>query len=723
MHLAYNKFVAHAVFTGFRGTQMRLSWSFAEFIAAAPVAASRSPKSARWRSLSSFSARCVVPLVAAAWASGAFAQAANCPFALTGQSTARLAIDGVALSRFSTGKRSPALVGALTNPPRNAAQEEAIETAIADASRRLDMDGDGFFSTVDAAIIARYLAGFEPTAWLAGLPLPTAAQRRTGVDVAAYINAGCVAPARMAKADAARLLTQATFGPTIATINDAQTKTPTQWVNEQLALPLHNPSHWKYVVIDKGPKGDSRYINATMESFWLQAVRGSDQLRQRTVLALSEIFVVSTVNSAVDIQEDAHASYLDMLSRNAFGNFRTLLEEVSLHPTMAVYLSSFKNEKEVPGGRQPDENYAREVMQLFTIGLWQLNSDGTRKVDAAGKWIPTYGQDDIKGMARVFTGWNWGQDGPSRDYNNWYPPTRWDLLMDPYPDFHSTSEKAIVNGVVIPPNTNARASMKIALDTLFNHPNVGAFIGGQLIKRFVTSNPSPAYVARVTAAFNNNGANVRGDMKAVMRAILVDDEARNNNRITDPFYGKLREPMIRYANFMRAFDVKSSAPIIYRIWNLEDPVSSLGQNPLRSPSVFNWYRPDYAPPGAVLATGRSAPEFQITHETTVTGYTNFIVEKTERETESSRAFFAQYGDVSEYLAANVSAELALADQPDALLDRLDLLLLSGQMQPWLRDIVKQAINNIPLTADRSRDQRVAVGTALIMASPQYLVQK
>ncbi|TAG03274.1 MAG: DUF1800 domain-containing protein [Betaproteobacteria bacterium] len=522
---------------------------------------------------------------------------------------------------------------------------------------------------------------------------------------------------RPSKSDAARLLTQATFGPTIASIDEVHAKGATQWLNEQLALPLHNPSHWQYVYVDKGPKGDSRYVNSTMESFWLQAVRGNDQLRQRMVFALTEIFVVSTVNSAVDIQEDAHASYLDMLSRNAFGNFRTLIEEVSLHPTMGQYLSSFNNEKEVPGGRQPDENYAREIMQLFTIGLWQLNNDGSRKLDpVTGKPISTYTQADIKGMARVFTGWSWG--ATTADAYN--------LLMQPVAELHSTSEKAILNGVLIPANTNARDSLRIALDTLFNHPNVGPFIGSQLIKRFVTSNPTPGYVSRVAAAFNNNGSGVRGDMKAVIRAVLLDDEARNNNRITDPYFGKLREPIIRYANLMRAFDVKTYAPIVYRIWNLEDGAFSLGQNPLRAPSVFNWYQPTYAPPGMVLSTNRTAPEFKITHETTVTGYTNYIVNQVALQTERSRTEMSVYLDqvhIDEYLAGNVSAELALADQPDALIDRLNLLLMAGQIQPWLRDIVKQAINNIPITDNRARDDRVATAVSLIMASPQYLVQK
>ena len=648
-----------------------------------------------------------------------------CPFAVAGSGTARPTVDGVVLARYANELRGIPL-SAAASP---ASDTSVVELAIgAVANTRLDLDGDGVFTTNDALIAARYLAGFSSSSWLNGVTLSTGATRRSGTDIANYIAQGCPAPALTEDFESARLLTQATFGPTIPTITAMRGKTPAQWMTEQLAKPLHNPSHWKYTVIDRGPKGDSAYINSIMESFWSQAVRGDDQLRQRLVFALSQIFVVSTVNSAVDIQEDAHASYLDMLSRNAFGNFRTLLEQVSLHPTMAVYLSWFENVKEVPGGRQPDENYAREVMQLFSIGLWQLNDDGTRKVDAAGKWIPTYSQNDIKGMARVFTGWSWGQDGPNPVYNLPYftaPDMRWDLLMDPYPQLHSSSAKAIINGVVIPPSTGPRDSLRIALDTLFNHPNVGPFIGSQLIKRFVISNPSKAYVARVTAAFNNNGATpaVRGDMKAVIRAVLLDPEARLPSYGMAANAGKLREPIVRYVNFLRAFDVKTELPIVYRIWNLEDPVDSIGQNPLRAPSVFNWYRPDYSPPGAILAKGLVAPEFQIAHETTVTGYTNFITHSADINTESSREIFRSYGDVSEFLAGNVSAELALANTPDALIDRLNLLLLYGRITPALRATVKQAVNNIPLADSRARDDRVATATALIMASPQFVVQK
>ena len=518
---------------------------------------------------------------------------------------------------------------------------------------------------------------------------------------------------------AARFLTQASFGPNMNAINEVVTKGYVKWLDDQLLMPMANPSHWKYVMIDKGPNGESKYINSVMESFWLQAVRGNDQLRQRTVFALTELFVVSTVNGAVDIQEGAHASYLDMLSRNAFGNFRTLLEQVSTHPTMALYLTFFANEKEDPvTGKQPDENYAREVMQLFTVGLWQLNQDGSRQRDANGKFIPTYGQADVRGMARALTGWGWGQEGISRDYTGWNAPIRWDLPMDPYPIYHSSSEKRILNGVVIPPNTDARVSMKIALDTLFNHQNVGPFIGSQLIKRLVTSNPSPAYVSRVAGAFNNNGSGVRGDMKAVIRAVLLDPEARDAAKLSVASWGKLREPIVRYANYMRAFDLKSSSGI-YQIWNLEDPVDGIGQNPLRSPSVFNWFRPDYAPPGPILNMGLVAPEFQITHETTLTGYTNFITSQAAVNTNWWRG---PYQDRNT-LIADHTAEMALTGNPGALADRLNLLLLYGQMSPTLRANLIAALNNIPLTDSLGAEHRVETAIILIMSSPEFVVQK
>jgi len=520
-------------------------------------------------------------------------------------------------------------------------------------------------------------------------------------------------PAPTAKADAARLLVQATYGPTLADIDNAASLGADAWISQQFATPPMD-THWDYVMVRKGPIGctvcNSQYINATMESFWTQAVRGPDQLRQRTVLALSELFVVSTVNSAVSIQADAHASYLDMLSRNAFGNFRTLLEEVSTHPTMGKYLSHLHNEKEDPAtGRIPDENYAREVMQLFTIGLWQLNNDGSRKKDASGRDIPTFEQADVMGLAKVFTGWSW--NGPDKSYGLWegWKGHNYKSQMQNFPDFHSTSEKRFL-GAVVPANTSGEQSLKVAMDTLFSHPNVGPFVGSQLIKRLVTSHPSPAYVGRVAAAFNDT-AGVRGDMKATLRAVLMDPEARDNAKLADPDWGKLREPMVRFATWMRAFDAKTTGRgYIYNIWNLEDPVSSLGQNPLRAPSVFNWFRPGYAPPGEIMRRGLVAPEFQITHETTATGYANFVTYTVDRG----------HGYNETNLKSSYTPELALAGNPSALLDHLNLLLLAGQMSASTRDTILSAVNALPAS---NLLGRVKTAVALVMLSPDFIVQK
>ncbi len=515
-----------------------------------------------------------------------------------------------------------------------------------------------------------------------------------------------------ASTEATRFLVQATYGPNMAEINRVASIGPAAWIEEQFnTAPMD--SHWQYAMVRNGPPGctvcDSSFINSVMESFWLQAVRGPDQLRQRTVFALSQIFVVSNVNSSIDSVVGAHASYLDMLSRNAFGNYRTLLEQVSTHPAMGHYLSHFRNEREdAATGRIPDENYAREVMQLFSIGLWELNPDGSRRVDAAGAFIPTYRQADVSGLARVFTGWSWG--GPDRSVSRWngWLEHSWQEQMGLYPDFHSSSEKRFL-GVTIPAGTSGEASLRIALDTLFNHPNVGPFFGRQLIQRFVTSNPSPAYVGRVAAAFNNNGQGVRGDLRAVLRAVLLDPEARDANLANGNTWGKLREPMVRFANWMRAFDARSERGT-YAIWNLEDNVSSLGQNPLRAPSVFNWYRPDYAPPGAILNQGLVAPEFQISHETTVSGYANFMAWTAERG----------YGNGSGTILPNYSAEIGLAGNPGALMDRLNLLLTAGRMSSATRQTIIGAINEVPASQPA---RRVQMAVVLTMVSPEFIVQK
>ncbi len=271
-------------------------------------------------------------------------------------------------------------------------------------------------------------------------------------------------PARL---DAARLLSQATWGPTVAEIERVAALGPQAWLREQFAAASMD-THWDYVVVRKGPIGcnpcTAQHINAVMESFWTQAVRGPDQLRQRMVLALAEIFVTSAVNSPIEIHEPAHASWLDLLATHAFGNFRTLLEQVSIHPAMAHYLSHMRNEKEDPAtGRIPDENYAREVMQLFTIGLWELHEDGTRRQDARGRDIPTYGQADVMGLAKVFTGWSW--NGPDTGDGRWHgwDGIDWKRPLQNYARFHSTSEKRFL-GTVIPRGTPGPESLRRACE-------------------------------------------------------------------------------------------------------------------------------------------------------------------------------------------------------------------------------------------------------------------
>ena len=511
----------------------------------------------------------------------------------------------------------------------------------------------------------------------------------------------------------ARLLNQATWGPTLAEIRAAGAGTPTAWIDDQLRKPLTLPSHYTYVM-NGGPLGTSVYINAAMESFWSQAITGPDQLRQRMVFALSEIFVVSTVNSAVEIQAQAHASYLDMLSRNAFGTYRQLLEDVARHPTMGKYLSHMGNEKEDPlTGRLPDENFAREVMQLFSIGLWELNPDGSRELDSSGQPIPTYGQPEVMGMAKVFTGWSWGNGDWSAGFIRPEPAKfpylqAWNLPMQNYPSHTSTSEKRIVGGVVIPAGTGGPQSLKIALDTLANHPNTGPFIGRQLIQRFVTSNPSPSYVARVSAVWANNGQGVRGDLGAVIKAILTDSEARSDTNLTNSRYGKLREPMVRFGHWLRAFNARS-ADGVWKIWNLQNSINSIGQNPLRAPTVFNWFRPDYAPPGAIASAGLVAPEFQITHETTMTGYTNFAWVISS---------LGEYGITPDYRVYE-----ALADRPAALLDALSLTLTSNQLTPATRQGIQGVVEGISLTQPAGKANRVKAAVFLVMSSPEYTVQR
>ncbi|MFZ6721013.1 DUF1800 family protein [Undibacterium sp. Ji49W] len=521
-------------------------------------------------------------------------------------------------------------------------------------------------------------------------------------------------------AQASRFLAQTSFGATNNDINSLTSSSYDAWIEKQFAMP--QKLHRSYM--DAQAAGFINGLsdlsqNNFFESFWQQAIKGDDQLRQRTTFALSQIFVVSFQDSTVANYPRGVASYYDTLGANAFGNFRNLLESVTLHPIMGTYLTSLRNQKE-SGTQVPDENYAREVMQLFTIGLYQLNQDGTYVLNA-GKPVETYSSVDISGLAKVFTGWSWA--GPDKSDTRFFggnaDPNRDWLPMQSYPKYHSISAKTFL-GTTIPAQSAAtpEADLKIALDTLFNHPNVGPFVGKQLIQRLVTSNPSPQYVSRVAAAFNNNGQGVRGDMRAVIKAILLDNEARNDATLAYANTGKLREPVLRLANWMRTFSVNSTSGR-FLMTNMDDPLSGLSETPMRSPTVFNFYRPGYVPPNSGIASaGLVSPEMQITGETSVVGYLNFMRDIIPNGTGSSRDVKADY-----------TSMIALAATPDQMMDQLNLLLMANQMSSGLRSQILTAVNSVTIptnntaNADAAKKNRVYLATFLTMASPEYLVQK
>ncbi|MEQ1879453.1 MAG: DUF1800 domain-containing protein [Burkholderiales bacterium] len=532
--------------------------------------------------------------------------------------------------------------------------------------------------------------------------------------------------------EASRFLAQSSMGANVSSIDYVSGNGYPRWLEQQMAIPAGSP-HQSYLVsvIAGLPVGQGPQDSHVMNTFWKQSASAQGQLRQRIAFALSQIFVVSLQNDAVAEYRRGAASYLDMLGQQAFGNYRDLLEAVTLHPMMGLYLTHLRNRKE-SGNRIPDQNYAREVMQLFSIGLYQLNPDGTQ-IFSNGQPVETYTNTDIAGLSRVFTGFSWAgpdkQDG--RFFGSTTPapdPNRDVLPMQDYPIFHSTSAKTFL-GVTIPAQNPAdpRASLRIALDTIAAHPNVGPFFGRLLIQRLVTSNPSPAYVSRVSQAFDsgsfvwNNGWRIgserRGDLRATIAAVLLDDEARDMRKISDPGFGKVREPVLRLSAWMRAFNARSASGN-FLLGTTDDTASSLGQSAMRSPSVFNFYRAGYVPPTTPIAAANLiAPEFQIIHEISVVGYANFMRSAVQSGVGSN---------TPRDILPDYTAEMALANDADRLIDRIDLLLTYGTLSTETRSAIQDAVNSVPISAAnpaQGRQNRVYLATLFALSSPEFLVQK
>jgi len=536
-------------------------------------------------------------------------------------------------------------------------------------------------------------------------------------------------------AEAARFLQQAQFSSTESEIAAVRRGTYADWLAEQISQPA-GVSAWDWLEARGYGRNDSRHFcfadYPADYAIWHQLMTAPDAMRQRMALALSEFFVISINGSEFTWRSHAVAHWWDTLVGHAFGNFRQLLEAVTLHPTMGWYLNTKGNQKADDSGRVPDENYAREVMQLFTIGLYELNPDGTERRDANGQRIETYKQSDVTNLARVFTGYDFDARPAERIVlaGETYRVDGRQFAARPMvlaPDLHSPEAVAFLTAR-IPEGTPGEQALKVALDTLFNHPNVGPFFGRQMIQRLVTSHPSPAYVARVAAAFNNNGSGVRGDLRAVWAAVLLDDEARGPAGLSDPNFGKVRELMLRLVHWARTFGATSQAGS-WKVGNLSSSEWSLGQSPLRAPSVFNYYRPGFVPPGTPLAArGVTAPEFQTINETTVGSYINFMQHVLQA------GIYVTAPDVLEAyppngawvadIVASYARQQQLVDDLPALVNHLALVLCAGQLSATTRQTILTALQTIvPDDLAERRRNRIGAAIFLIMASAEYLIQK
>ena len=564
-----------------------------------------------------------------------------------------------------------------------------------------------------------------------------------------------------------RFLSQATFGPSYPEIASLQITGIEPWLNTQLSLPnSFNITNYvgnihKYMVDSLNAKGvggpytiDNLFINDyTFDIAWFQgAMTSPDKLRWRVGMALSQIFVTSRL-SAFDNNPYALASYYDLLNKNAFGNYRSLIDSVTYHPTMGVYLTFMNNHATDTLGTNrvfPDENYAREVMQLFSIGLYELNDDGSEKKDSQGNSIPTYNNDDIANLAKVFTGLSWseskylGQRATNdRSYTKrmkFFGLDSTEAITKPW----KTSPR-IVNGhepgakyflkssVPSRPVAQGELDIKDALDIIFNHPNVPPFISKKLIQHLVTSNPSPDFVKRISEVFKNNGSNVRGDLKATIRAILLDPEARACCATKDQdTYGHFREPFLRYMNLVKGMELTATTGVYRNV--MEDLYDKLEQRPLSSPSVFNFYQSSYVPDGPLSEKGKVGPEFQMLNSLSLANYMNalhrWIVDNSPIQyyglfsgERYKSALDPEFNYVKDY-------QLAKDERLGEFLDKYNLVLAQGRISKHNIQTIKNTLLSLPITVDANgnpdpgwAERRLKMGLYLIMISPEYMITK
>jgi uncharacterized protein (DUF1800 family) len=531
--------------------------------------------------------------------------------------------------------------------------------------------------------------------------------------------------------EASRFLSQATLGADLATIEHVANQGIEAWIDDQMTVPQSQTLdrlnevfaeviEW-YLVNGGDPEEVSTrpYWTIFNYTWWENHMKNEDLLRQKVALALSEIFVISIESNLADAGFGL-ADYYDVLLKHSFGNFEDMLREISLHPCMGYYLSHLNNPREIPEENiHSDENYAREIMQLFTIGLYELNQDGSRKTDGQGNWIPTYDQADIKELAKVFTGLGVGGvmenewvDDPYFGLDIYVADMTTPMIM--YEEWHQPGTKTLVNGYVIPAGQTGLKDINDAIHQLFLHPNVGPFIGKQLIQRLVTSNPTPGYISRVAAVFADNGQGERGDMGAVIKAILMDPEARTCTALEEDRFGKLREPFTRYTHFTKAIEMEQ---YYGRYWNVAYGFyQATNQMPLASRTVFNFFLPDFQPIGPIADNNLVGPEFQIHNSRTSVEFINRVND------------WAVWGYVMDdweaenpHVTYNIDELTPLARDPEVLINRLDVLFTHGMLSERTRQIIKDAIT--PLVSDNYRYNRTRLALYLIMISPDYAIMK
>ncbi len=535
--------------------------------------------------------------------------------------------------------------------------------------------------------------------------------------------------------EASRFLSQATFGANRQLIEDVNEIGFSTWIDNQFNEPatymtplfesIWNEIYDAYVNGGVPPDEiDGPWTNHWYYTWWQLNMTNDDLLRQRVAMALSEILVIS-INSDLRNRFDALGYYYDLLIEGAFGNYEDLLLDVTLSAPMGYYLSHLNNPKEIPEENiHPDENYAREIMQLFSIGLYELNNDGTQVLDGNGDPIPTYNNDDIKELAQVFTGLGPGDINDNVDWTTvpyfglgfWGTDPTVPMIM--YEEWHDTSDKELIGGLTLPAGQAGMTDITQAVSHLFQHNNVGPFLSKHLIKRLIKSNPTPAYVDRIASVFNDNGNGVRGDLQEVVKAILLDPEARDCAWVLDEESSKLREPIVRYLHLARSIPTDSP---LNRYWNNGfDFLNATKQQILTSPTVFNFFPPEHQPVGEIADAGLVAPEFKLHNTATSVGFINRV---------NSWVVWdgLMYSWEDDDIIGETGVELntldleVLAEEPEELINELDILLTHGQLTDAMRTIIRDAMT--PFEWGNYNYDRTRMALYLLMISPDYNISK